>query len=122
MLVDTLYERSMFQEVVAALSAGDRTIVSFQVYGQTLLLILKWENIILTLLWFTPLMFKFACLLNGSFTLNLPDAQIYSQLSKLDKSSTSSRAAFLFGATVNSGQNKRSQIAVNIECARGIEG
>ena len=52
----------------------------------------------------------------------LPEAQIYSQLSRLDKSSTSSRAAlFLFGATVNSGQNKRSQIAVNMECARGID-
>ena len=47
---------------------------------------------------------------------------MYSQLSKLDKSSTSSRAAFLFGATVNSGQNKRSQIAFNMECAKGTWG
>ena len=47
---------------------------------------------------------------------------MYSQLSKLDKSSTSSRAEFLFGATVNSGQKRRSQTAFNMECARGICG
>ena len=56
------------------------------------------------------------------FFKHVPDAHIYSQLSKLDKSSTSSRAEFLFGATVNAGQKRRSHTAFSMECAKGICG
>lgn len=49
-----------------------------------------------------------------------PDAQMYSQLSMFERSSTSSRdTVALLGATVNSGQNIRSHTALIINWPSG---
>ena len=121
MSASTWYERNTFQEALAILFAEYHIPVNSWVYAQTQHLAKKSTQYsfvsILLIVWTIYLKLN-----SKSIYYHLPEAQIYSQLSRLDKSSTSSRAAlFLFGATVNSGQNKRSQIAVNMECARGID-